>query len=127
MEDLVEIGQGSAFLNEAERPGSIESSRRLAVQRVFGGGALVLGGALLSGATAAIYGLAVSSGLPFALGMGAMALGGAGLVELGRAATHLGKYGSRASLIGFLATADWGLLVFWAANESGSGDDVLDG
>jgi hypothetical protein len=47
--------------------------------------------------------------------MGAMALGGIGLVELGRAATHVRKYGSRASLIGFGATAGLGLSTVAAA------------
>ena len=115
VEDLVETGPVPYPMDEVERPGSIESSRGAAVQRVVRGGALILGGATLGGATAALYGLAVSSGLPFALGMGAMAMGGAGLVELGRAATHFRKYGSTTSLIAFLATTGWGLSTVTAA------------
>lgn len=111
----IELRRAPSLVAQSDRPGSVEMSREIAVARVFRGGALVLGGALLSVATATLNGVAVSSGLPFALGMGAMALGGIGLVELGRAATHVRKYGSRASLVGFVATAGLGLSTVSAA------------
>jgi hypothetical protein len=118
MEDPIEVTQAPTFVGEADLAGSIEMSREIAVSRVLRGGAFVLGGALLSVATAALWGVASSSGLPFALGMGAMALGGIGLVELGRAAAHLRKYGSKASLIGFVATAGLGLSTVTAASSN---------
>ena len=68
MEDLIEVRQAPTLVYEADRPGSIGLSREIAVKRVFRGGVFVLGGALLSAATATLYGVALSSGLPFALG-----------------------------------------------------------
>ena len=124
MEGLIEPNEPSASVrpNDAyssARPRnpamSLERSREIAVRRIFRGRALVLGGAGLFAATGALYGVTLSTGLPFALGMGAMALGGAGLVELGRAATHLKRYGSRASLAGFAAVAGLGVSTVTAA------------
>ena len=59
MEDQIDAGHATALVHEAEQVGSIESSREIAAQRVFRGGALVVGGALLSVATAGISGVAV--------------------------------------------------------------------
>ena len=68
------------------------------------GGALVSVGAVLSGLT--MSGLGIDS---FSLSMAGMGLGGLGLVQLGRAVKHFIKYGSRASLIGFVSAAGLGL------------------
>lgn len=102
--DLVESGQLGELSEEGTRPTSVELSREIAVQRVFQGGALVSAGAVLVGATMSF--LEIDS---FALSTAGMGLGGLGLVQLGRAAKHFMKYGSRASLIGFVAAAGLGL------------------
>lgn len=103
--DLVESERLAELSEEGDRPTSVELSRKIAVQRIFQGGASVVAGAVL---------LAVENGLPglstsFSMQMAAMGLGGLGLVQLGRAAKHLLKYGSRASVIGFVAAAGLGL------------------
>ncbi len=102
--DLVESGQLAELSEEGTRPTSVELSRKIAVQRILQGGALVSVGAVLSGAT--MSGLGIDS---FSLSMVGMGLGGLGLVQLGRAAKHFMKYGSRASLIGFVSAAGLGL------------------
>lgn len=86
-------------------PASVGSSRALAVRRVFRGGLASLSGALLTG-VASYFG--VASGVPFALGMASFVLGGFGLVEIGRAARHFLRYGSRSSQLAFLSTAGLG-------------------
>ena len=102
--DLVESGQLAEPPEARDRPTSVELSRKIAVQRTFQGGALVGAGAVLLGVTASFFGID-----SFSLSMVAMGLGGLGLVQLGRAAKHLKKYGSRASLIGFVSAAGLGL------------------
>ena len=99
-------GRPPAVIHAADHPKSIESSREVAVRRVFRGGGAALAAAVLMGATS-FFG--VSSGLPFALGMGGFVLGGLGLVEIGRATRHFLKYGTRTSVVGFVATAGVGL------------------
>ena len=103
---LAREGRPPALTHAVDHPGSIESSREVAVRRVFRGGRTALAGAVLMGA-ASFFG--VSSGLPFALGMGGFVLGGLGLVEIGRATRHFLKYGTRTSLVGFVATSGFGL------------------
>ena len=75
--DLVEAGQLADPPEERDRPTSVELSRKIAVQRIFQGGALVSVGAVL---------FAVGYGLPglssFSMQMAAMGLGGIGLVQL---------------------------------------------
>jgi len=113
-ENLVESGQLAEPPVERDRPTSVELSRKIAVQRVFQGGALVSAGAVLSGATMSFLGID-----SFSLSMVGMGLLGFGLVQLGRAAKHLKKYGSRASLIGFVTATGLGLsLVSLAVSQS---------
>ena len=102
--DLVESAQLAEPPEVGDRPTSVELSRDIAVQRIFQGGALVSVGAVLAGAT--MSGLGIDS---ISLSMAAMGLGGLGLVQLGRAAKHLLKYGSRASVMGFVAAGGLGL------------------
>ena len=102
--DLIESGQLAELSEEGNRPPSVELSREIAVQRIFQGGALVSAGAVLVGATMSF--LAIDS---FSLSMVGMGLGGLGFVQLGRAAKHFMKYGSRASLIGFATATALGL------------------
>ena len=104
MNDLVESGQFAQPSEERDRPTSIELSRKIAVKRTFQGGALVGAGAVLAGAAMSFLGID-----SFSLSMVGMGLGGLGLVQLGRAAKHFMKYGSRASLIGFVSAAGLGL------------------
>ena len=103
--DLVESGQLGEPPEGRDRPSSVELSREIAVQRIFLGGASVVAGAVLFAVENGLPGLSTS----FSMQMAAMGLGGLGLVQLGRAAKHLLKYGSRASVIGFVAAAGLGL------------------
>ncbi len=103
--DLGESGQLAELSEEGNRPTSVELSREMAVQRIFLGGASVVAGAVLFAVENGLPGLSTS----FSMQMAAMGLGGLGLVQLGRAAKHLLKYGSKASVIGFVAAAGLGL------------------
>ncbi len=103
--DLVGSGQLGEPPEGRDRPSSVELSREIAVQRIFLGGASVVAGAVLFAVENGLPGLSTS----FSMQMAAMGLGGLGLVQLGRAAKHLLKYGSRASVIGFVAAAGLGL------------------
>ena len=103
--DLVESGQLAEPPKQGTRVTSVELSRKIAVQRIFLGGTSVVAGAVLFAVENALPGLSTS----FSMQMAAMGLGGLGLVQLGRAAKHLLKYGSRASVIGFFAAAGLGL------------------
>ena len=97
--DLVESEQLAELPEQRDRPTSIELSREIAVQRIFQGGASIIAGAALL----------LKPLQSFSLDMVALVLGGLGLVQLGRAAKHLKKYGSRASLIGFVTATALGL------------------
>lgn len=90
---------------DAPEPSSLRFSRAMAVHRVFRGGIATAVGAVLTGV--GILGGA-ASGAPFALSMAGFALGGLGLVEMSRAASHFLKYGSRGAQVAFLATAGLG-------------------
>ena len=102
---LVESRQLADPLEQRDGPTSIELSREIAVQRVFQGGVSIIAGVVLFGVENALPGLSTS----ISMQMAAMGLGGLGLVQLGRAAKHFLKYGSRASVIGFAAAAGLGL------------------
>ena len=102
---LVESRQLADPLEQRDGPASIELSREIAVQRVFQGGVSIIAGVVLFGVENALPGLSTS----ISMQMAAMGLGGLGLVQLGRAAKHFLKYGSRASVIGFAAAAGLGL------------------
>lgn len=91
--------------SRVREPTTVEASRTLAVRRVLRGGLATISGALLTG-VAAQFG--VASGLPFAATMAGFVAGGFGLIEMGRAAGHFLRYGSRASQIAFVATAALG-------------------
>jgi hypothetical protein len=110
-ERAVPLIQSLTPAHSVDHPESIESSRENAVQRVFRGASTALVGAVVMGA-ASFFG--VSSGLPFTLGICGFVLGGLGLVGLGRATRHFVKYGTRASLVGFVATAGLGASAVFA-------------
>jgi hypothetical protein len=76
-------------------PSRLLASREIAVRHIFRGGVTSL-----AGFTALAGGVFTTYGLSWALGLGGLAIGGAGLIELGRAALHMRRYGSdRGALI----------------------------
>lgn len=96
---LLESEQFYGPVEERDLPTPIQRSREIAVQRIFQGGASIIAAAVL-----------VAEPLQsFSLDMVGLVLGGLGLVQLGRAAKHLKKYGSRVSLIGFWTATALGL------------------
>ncbi len=58
------------------------------------------------------------------MGMGGFVLGGLALVEIGRATRHFLKYGTRTSLVGFVATAGLGLSAVCAGSSNWIGVTV---
>ena len=89
---------------EQVAPPTIDASRESAVRRVFRGGMAVLAGGVLMPLTSMLG----VSGLPFAAGMAAFVLAGVGLLEMGRAAPHFLRFGSRGSQVAFLGTTALG-------------------
>jgi len=88
---------------ERDRVDSIESSRQLAVQRVFRGGiALSLAIGLMMAMEASLF-----DTIPMIYA--ALVLGGLGAVQMGRAREHLIRFGSKTSLVGFTALAGSGV------------------
>ncbi len=103
MQDPTPSDSGVGELVESDRVDSIESSRQLAVQRVFRGGiALSLALGLMIATEASLFGR-----IPMIYA--AMVLGGLGAVQMGRAREHLIRFGSKTSLLGFTALAGSGV------------------
>ncbi len=88
---------------ERDRVDSIESSRQLAVQRVFQGG---IAASVALGLMMAI-GASLIDRVPMIYA--ALVLGGLGAVQMGRASEHLIRFGSKTSLVGFTALAGSGV------------------
>lgn len=83
----------------------LEQPRETAVRRVFRGGVItVAASALLLASTP----FGVATGWSFALGMAGFAGVGLGLLEIGRAARHFIRFGTRSSQLTVLATAGLG-------------------
>ena len=103
--DIIESDASRRTLETALSCDSISGSRAVAVDRVFTGGKFVTGAIGL--------GLLATTGLlgavAFPVAIGAAVLGGIGLMQIGRAAKHLRRYGSTPSLLGFDAAVGLGL------------------
>ena len=105
--ELIESRTSEAVVESMSQSASISKSRNLAVSRVFQGGVLVAGALSLGG----LVGVGLFGAAAFGVATGATLLGGFGLIQLGRAATHLRRYGSTHALVGFDAAAGLGLSV----------------
>jgi len=89
------------------KPGGLQASRVVAVDRVFKGGALgVLGGGLFTLGANGVFGLGTTG---LVLTLGGMVVGGVGCVLVGLAASHLAKFGGRRGALTLAAVGGVGV------------------
>lgn len=129
MPDQLQRMEGKEVVSEIEPASGVVASRERAVSRILrGSGTVISGGALFS---VGYWGVFDSVGLTLGSVLGGFVLGGAGLVMVGLAASHLFRFGkARPTLIlgsaagvgvsvGFMALAAWMSLIPGVPNPPG--------